>query len=97
MAESETECAAPGLHTLEPECVTAHSRVSDLQHTHTSLIKTETDLGSTHTGDLIKTESLDSRELEYVPHLHPGQIKTETGDGGYLKAEQDSDLQEMKC
>ncbi|KAJ8366968.1 hypothetical protein AAFF_G00336140 [Aldrovandia affinis] len=25
MAESETECAAPGLHTLEPECVTAHS------------------------------------------------------------------------
>ncbi|KAJ8362635.1 hypothetical protein SKAU_G00114660 [Synaphobranchus kaupii] len=25
MAESETECAAPGLNTLEPECVTAHS------------------------------------------------------------------------
>ncbi|KAJ8283179.1 hypothetical protein COCON_G00020290 [Conger conger] len=24
--ESETECAAPGLNTLEPECVTAHSR-----------------------------------------------------------------------
>ncbi|KAJ8283216.1 hypothetical protein COCON_G00020660 [Conger conger] len=23
--ESETECAAPGLNTLEPECVTAHS------------------------------------------------------------------------
>ncbi|KAJ8332416.1 hypothetical protein SKAU_G00425890 [Synaphobranchus kaupii] len=78
MAESETECAAPGLNTLEPECVTAHSRVSDVHHTHTSLIKTETDLGSTHTGDLIKTESLDSTELGYVTHLHPDQIKTET-------------------
>ncbi|KAJ8366969.1 hypothetical protein AAFF_G00336150, partial [Aldrovandia affinis] len=97
MAQSETECAAPGLHTLEPECVTAHSGVSDLHHTHTSLIKTETDLGSTHTGDLIKTESLDSTELGYVPHLHPDQIKTETDDGGYLKAEPDSDLQDIKC
>ncbi|KAJ8377431.1 hypothetical protein AAFF_G00260360, partial [Aldrovandia affinis] len=75
MAESETECAAPGLHTLEPECVTAHSGVSDLHHTHTSLIKTESDLGSTHTGDLIKTESFDSTDLGYVPHLHPDQIK----------------------
>ncbi|KAG5853690.1 hypothetical protein ANANG_G00028680, partial [Anguilla anguilla] len=28
MAESETVCAAPGLNTLEPECVTAHSGVS---------------------------------------------------------------------
>ncbi|KAJ8362645.1 hypothetical protein SKAU_G00114760 [Synaphobranchus kaupii] len=25
MAESEAECGAPGLNTLEPECVTAHS------------------------------------------------------------------------
>ncbi|KAJ8390799.1 hypothetical protein AAFF_G00099310, partial [Aldrovandia affinis] len=85
MAESRTECAAPGLLTLEPEYVTAHSGVCDLHHTHTSLIKTETDLGSTHTGDLIKTESFDSTELGYVPHLHPDQIKTETDDGGYLK------------
>ena len=53
MAESETECAAPGLNTLEPECVTAHSGVSDVHHTHTSVIKTEADLGSTHTGDNI--------------------------------------------
>ncbi|KAJ8387824.1 hypothetical protein AAFF_G00149730 [Aldrovandia affinis] len=97
MAESETKCAAPGLHTLEPEYVTAHSGVSDLHHTHTSLIKTETGLGFTHTGDLIKTESFDSKELGYVPHLHPDQIKTETDDGGYLKTEQDSDLQDIKC
>ncbi|KAJ8332025.1 hypothetical protein SKAU_G00429890, partial [Synaphobranchus kaupii] len=94
MAESETECAAPGLNTLEPECVTAHSGVSDVHHTHTSLIKT--DLGSTHTGDL-KTESLNSSELGYVTHLHPDQIKTETDDGGYLKAEHISNLQDSKC
>ncbi|KAJ8362704.1 hypothetical protein SKAU_G00115350 [Synaphobranchus kaupii] len=25
MAETETECAVPGLNTLEPECVAAHS------------------------------------------------------------------------
>ncbi|KAJ8263762.1 hypothetical protein GJAV_G00141010, partial [Gymnothorax javanicus] len=96
MAESETECAAPGLNTLEPECVTAHSGVSDVHHTHTSLIKTETDLGSTHSGDLIKMESLDSTELGYVTHLHPDQIKTETDDGGYLKSEQISDWQDIK-
>ncbi|KAG5853586.1 hypothetical protein ANANG_G00027570 [Anguilla anguilla] len=29
MAESETECAAPGLNTLEPECVTAHSGIHE--------------------------------------------------------------------
>ncbi|KAJ8372653.1 hypothetical protein AAFF_G00280690, partial [Aldrovandia affinis] len=97
MAEAETECAAPGLNTLEPECVTAHSGVSDLHHTHTSLIKTESDLGSTHTGDRIKTESFDSTELGYVPHLHPDQIKTETDDGAYLQTEQDNDLQYIKC
>ncbi|KAJ8362689.1 hypothetical protein SKAU_G00115200, partial [Synaphobranchus kaupii] len=96
MAESETECAAPGLNTLEPECVTAHSGVSDVHHTHSSLIKIETDLGSTHTGDL-KTESLDSTELGYVTHLHSDQIKTETDDGGYLKAEYISDLKDIKC
>ncbi|KAJ8362711.1 hypothetical protein SKAU_G00115420, partial [Synaphobranchus kaupii] len=96
MSESRKECAAPGLNTLEPECVTAHSGVSDVHHTHVSLIKTETDLGSTHTGDL-KTESLDSTELGYVTHLHPDQIKTETDDGGYLHAEHISDLQDIKC
>ncbi|KAJ8263774.1 hypothetical protein GJAV_G00141140, partial [Gymnothorax javanicus] len=96
MAESETECAAPGLNTLEPECVTAHSGVSDVHHTHTSLIKTETDLGSTHSGDLIKMESLDSAELGYVTHLHPDQIKTETDDGGYLKVECMDDLQDTQ-
>ncbi|KAJ8362747.1 hypothetical protein SKAU_G00115780, partial [Synaphobranchus kaupii] len=97
MAESETGCAAPGLNTLEPECVTAHSGVSDVHHTHTSLIKIETDLGSTHTGVLIKTENLDFTELGYVTHLHPDQIKTETDDGGYLKAEHISDLQDIRC
>ncbi|KAJ8362716.1 hypothetical protein SKAU_G00115470, partial [Synaphobranchus kaupii] len=97
MAESETECAAPGLNTLEPECVTAHSGVSDVHHTHTSLIKIETDMGSTHTGDLIKTECLDRTEPGYVTHLHPDQIKTEANDGGYLKAEHISDLQDIKC
>ena len=75
MAESETECAAPGLNTLEPECVTAPSGVSNVHHTHTPVIKTEADLGCTHTGNL-KTESLDNTELGYVTHLHPGQIKT---------------------
>ncbi|XP_064168502.1 zinc finger protein 664-like [Anguilla rostrata] len=96
MAESETECAAPGLNTLEPDCVSAHSGVSDVHHTDTSTIKTETDLGSTHTGDL-KVESLNSTELGYVTHLHPEDIKTETDDGGYLKAEHISDLQDIKC
>ncbi|XP_061088683.1 zinc finger protein 883-like isoform X2 [Conger conger] len=95
--ESETECAAPGLNTLEPECVTAHSGVSDGHHTHTSVIKTEADLGFTHTGDLIKTESPERTELGYVTHLHPDQIKTEAEDGGYLKAEHISDFQDFKC
>ncbi|KAG5853602.1 hypothetical protein ANANG_G00027740 [Anguilla anguilla] len=97
MAESDTECAGPGLNTLEPECVTAHSGVSDVHHTHASLIKTETDLGSTHIGDLIKTETLDSTELGYVTHLHPDQIKTEADDGGYRQAEHISDLQVIEC
>ena len=70
-------------------------RVSDVHHTHTSVIKTEADLGSTHTGDLIKTESLDNTELGYVTHLHPGKIKTEAGDGGYLKAEHISDSEDF--
>ncbi|KAJ8362650.1 hypothetical protein SKAU_G00114810 [Synaphobranchus kaupii] len=96
MAESETECAAPGLNTLEPECVTAHSGVSDVHHTQTSLIKIETDLSSTHTG-VVKIESLDSTELGYVTHLHPDQIKTEADDGRYLKVEHISDLQDIKC
>ncbi|KAJ8362670.1 hypothetical protein SKAU_G00115010, partial [Synaphobranchus kaupii] len=97
MAESETECAAPGLNTLEPECVAAHSGVSDVHHTHTSLIKTESDLGSSDTGDFIKRESLDRAELAYVTHLHPDQIKTETDDGGYIEPVHISDLQDIKC
>ncbi|KAJ8362996.1 hypothetical protein SKAU_G00118270, partial [Synaphobranchus kaupii] len=95
MAESETECAAPGLNTLEQECVTAHSGVSDVHHTNTSMIKTETDLGSTLTG-VLKTENLDSTELGCETHLHPGQIKTETDDGGYLEPEPISDVQDIK-
>ncbi|KAJ8278402.1 hypothetical protein GJAV_G00087240, partial [Gymnothorax javanicus] len=75
MAESETKCTTPGLNTLEPECVTANSRVSDVHHTHTIPIKTESALGSTHSGDLIKMESLDRTEQGYVTHLHPDQIK----------------------
>ena len=97
MAESETKCTTPGLNTLEPECVTAHSGVSAVHHTDSSLIKTETDLGPTNTGGLIKTESLDFTELAYRTHLHPDQIKTETDDGGYIKAEHTSVLQEIKC
>ncbi|KAJ8335489.1 hypothetical protein SKAU_G00388310, partial [Synaphobranchus kaupii] len=97
MAQSETECAAPGLNTLELECVTAHSAVSDVHHTHTSLIKAETDQGSTHTEDFIKTESLDNAELGDVTHLLPDQIKTEADYGGYLKPKQFSDLQDIKC
>ncbi|KAJ8363297.1 hypothetical protein SKAU_G00121280, partial [Synaphobranchus kaupii] len=75
--ESETEWAIPGLDTLEPESVTAHSGVGDVHRTDRSLIKTEPDLGSTHTGD-VKKENLDYTELEYVSHLHPDQMKTET-------------------
>ncbi|XP_064181043.1 zinc finger protein 658B-like isoform X4 [Anguilla rostrata] len=96
MAESETECAAPGLNTLEPECVTAHSGVSDVRHTHSSLIKTETHLDSPQTGDLIKTESLDSAELRCISHMHSDQTKTESVDGGYVKVEHISELQDIK-
>ncbi|XP_064181050.1 zinc finger protein 723-like isoform X4 [Anguilla rostrata] len=95
MAESETECAAPGLNTLEPECVTAHSGVSDVHHTHTSL-KTETHLDSPQTGDFIKTENLDSAELGCISHLHSDQTKTESVDGGYVKVEHISELQDIK-
>ena len=98
MAESETECAAPGLSTLEPECVTAHSRVSDVHHTHTSVIKAEADLGFTHTKDLQKTEPVDSTELAYATHVHPDQIKTETDDDrGYLELKHTRDSQDFKC
>ncbi|KAJ8363352.1 hypothetical protein SKAU_G00121830, partial [Synaphobranchus kaupii] len=93
--ESETEWAIPGLDTLEPESVTAHSGVGDVHRTDGSLIKTEPDLGSTHTGHL-KKENLDYTQLEYVSHLHPDHIKTETDDGGYLKPEH-RDLQDFKC
>ncbi|KAJ8278485.1 hypothetical protein GJAV_G00088120, partial [Gymnothorax javanicus] len=96
MAESETKCTAPGLNTLEPECVTANSRVSDLHHTEASLIKTETDLSPSNTEDL-KTESLDFTELGHVTHLYPDQIKNENDDGDYIKAELVSVLQDVKC
>ncbi|XP_035259431.1 zinc finger protein 558-like isoform X2 [Anguilla anguilla] len=96
MAESETEYAAPGLNTLEPECVSAHSGVSDVHHTHTSLIKAEPDLVFSHNEDH-KTEILKSTELQYVTHLRPDQIKTETDDEGYLNEEHISELQDFKC
>ncbi|KAJ8278457.1 hypothetical protein GJAV_G00087810 [Gymnothorax javanicus] len=95
MAESETKCSTPGLNTLEPECLTANSRVSDLQHTEASLIKTETDLSPSNTEDL-KTESLDFTELAYVTHENSDQIKTET-DGDYIKTEDVSILPDIKC
>ncbi|KAJ8278540.1 hypothetical protein GJAV_G00088710 [Gymnothorax javanicus] len=96
MAESETKCTAPGPNTLEPECVTANSRVSDLHHAEASLIKKETYLGPINTGDL-KTESLNFADLAYVTHLHPDQIKTEANDGDYIKTENVSVLQDIKC
>ncbi|KAJ8278527.1 hypothetical protein GJAV_G00088580, partial [Gymnothorax javanicus] len=96
MAESETKCTAPGLNTLEPECVTANSRVSDLQHTEASVIKTEADLSSSNSGDL-KTESRDFTELACETHLYPDQIKTETDYGDYIKVEHVNVLQDVKC
>ncbi|KAJ8278359.1 hypothetical protein GJAV_G00086770, partial [Gymnothorax javanicus] len=96
MAESETKLTPPVLNALEPEFVTVNSRVSDLHHTETSLIKTETDLSPNSTGDL-KTESLDFTELAWVTHLHPDQIKTEADDGGYIKTECISVLPDIKC
>ncbi|KAG5851453.1 hypothetical protein ANANG_G00093610 [Anguilla anguilla] len=86
MAESETGCAAPGLKTLEPECVTGHSGVSDVHHADAPLIKTETDLGPTYAGDLT-TESPDFANLVCVTHQNPDRIKTETDDGGHVKSE----------
>ncbi|KAJ8278545.1 hypothetical protein GJAV_G00088760 [Gymnothorax javanicus] len=96
MAESETKCTAPGPNTLEPECVTANSRVSDLHHTEASLIKTEADLSPSNSGDL-KTESLNFTDLAYVTHLHPDQIKTETNDGDYINTENVRVFQDSKC
>ncbi|KAJ8278535.1 hypothetical protein GJAV_G00088660 [Gymnothorax javanicus] len=96
MAESETKCTAPGLNTLQPECVTANSRVSDLHHTEASLIKTEADLSSSNTGDL-KTESIDFTDLTYGTHLHLDQVKTKTESGDYIKPEHISVSQDIKC
>ncbi|KAJ8278541.1 hypothetical protein GJAV_G00088720 [Gymnothorax javanicus] len=96
MAESETKCTAPGPNTLEPECVTANSRVSDLHHTEASLIKTEADLSLINSGDL-KTESLEFTELACLNRLCPDQIKTETNDRDYIKTENVSVLQDIKC
>ncbi|KAJ8278458.1 hypothetical protein GJAV_G00087820, partial [Gymnothorax javanicus] len=95
MAESEIKCTAPGPNTLEPECVTANSRGSDLHHTEASLIKTETDLSPNNTEDL-KTESLDFTDLACVT-LYPEQIKTETADGDEIKAQHVSALPDIKC
>ncbi|KAJ8278454.1 hypothetical protein GJAV_G00087780 [Gymnothorax javanicus] len=96
MAESETKCTAPGLNTLEPECVTANSRVSDLHHTDASVMKTETDLSSTCCGGL-KMESLDFTELAYVTHLYPDQVKTEVDMKDYIKTEHVSVMSVIKC
>ncbi|KAJ8278443.1 hypothetical protein GJAV_G00087670, partial [Gymnothorax javanicus] len=96
MAESETKCTTAGLNTLEPECVTANSRVSDLHYTEAPLIKTETDLCPISSG-VLKTESLDFTDLAYATHLYPDQIKTETVDGDYIKTELVSILPDIKC
>ncbi|KAJ8278446.1 hypothetical protein GJAV_G00087700, partial [Gymnothorax javanicus] len=85
MAESEIKCTAPGLNTLEPECVTANSRVSDLHYTGASVIKTETDL------------SRDFTNMACVTHLCPNQVKTETDEGEYIKTEHISFLPDIKC
>ncbi|KAJ8362642.1 hypothetical protein SKAU_G00114730, partial [Synaphobranchus kaupii] len=86
---AETECAVPGLTTLEPECVTAHSGVSDVHQTHTSLIKIETNMGSTHTR-VLKIESLDSTDFkaEHINDLpdcmafiiKPDELKCESSE-----------------
>ncbi|KAJ8278456.1 hypothetical protein GJAV_G00087800, partial [Gymnothorax javanicus] len=96
MAESETKCTAPGPNTLEPECVTANSRVSDLHHTEASLIKTQTDLSSTCSGGL-KMESLDCTEVACVTHLYPDQVKTEVDVNNYIKTEHVSVVPDIKC
>ncbi|KAJ8278482.1 hypothetical protein GJAV_G00088090, partial [Gymnothorax javanicus] len=96
MAESETKCTASEPNTLEPECVTANSRVSDLHHTEASLIKTETDLSPSNTEDH-KTESLDFTELAFVTNAHSGQVKTETADGDFIKTEDVRILPDIKC
>ncbi|KAJ8289699.1 hypothetical protein GJAV_G00004280, partial [Gymnothorax javanicus] len=94
MAESETKCTTLRLNTLEPECVSANSRVSELHYRGASLVKTETDLGPTNTG-VLKTESLDFTELAFVTHLHSDQIKTH--DGETIKTEHVSILPDIKC
>ncbi|KAJ8278368.1 hypothetical protein GJAV_G00086860, partial [Gymnothorax javanicus] len=93
MAESETRCTTQALSTLEPDCAAVHYGVSDEDHSDTSLIKTETHQGSSHTV-VIKTEC---KHCTHVSHLHPGPIKTETADGDCIKAEQISDLEDIKC
>ncbi|KAJ8278267.1 hypothetical protein GJAV_G00085740, partial [Gymnothorax javanicus] len=92
MAESEIKCTAPA---QGPECVTAHTAVSDLPFTDTSLIKTETDLVSPNNGDVIKTESPDFMETAFVSHLHPEKVKKEA-EGQYVKAGH-RELLDMKC
>ncbi|KAJ8278403.1 hypothetical protein GJAV_G00087250 [Gymnothorax javanicus] len=96
MAGSEIKCTTPGLNTLEPECVTAHSRVSDLHYTEASLMKTETDLGPFDTRDL-KTESHDFTEVAREAHLHSDQIKTETVDGNSIEPAHMSVFPDTEC
>ncbi|KAJ8278427.1 hypothetical protein GJAV_G00087500, partial [Gymnothorax javanicus] len=95
MAESEIKCTTPGLNKLEPECVTANSRVSDFHHTEAPLIKTETDLGPISSG-VLKIESLDFTDLTYVIPLFPDQVKTEMDDGDNIKAEPVSILPDIE-
>ncbi|KAJ8278358.1 hypothetical protein GJAV_G00086760 [Gymnothorax javanicus] len=96
MADSVAKCTTAGLNTLEPECVTTNSRVSDLHYTEVPLIKTETDPSPINTGDL-KTESLDFTDLAHVTQLHPDQFKIETTDGDCIRAECISVLPGIKC
>ncbi|KAJ8285509.1 hypothetical protein GJAV_G00027630 [Gymnothorax javanicus] len=96
MVESEKKCTTPGLNTLEPECVTANSRVSDLHCTEASLIKTETDLGPINTGGL-RTECPVFTDLAYVTYMYPDQVKNRTEDGDNIKVENVGVLPDTKC
>ncbi|KAJ8278381.1 hypothetical protein GJAV_G00087000 [Gymnothorax javanicus] len=93
IAETETKYSAL---ELRQECVTAHSGVCDARRTSSSLIKTETDVVSIHSWDIIKTESQDFTEQACVTHLHPEKVKEETDDGFCIKAEHRG-LLDNKC
>ncbi|XP_064198379.1 zinc finger protein 664-like [Anguilla rostrata] len=85
-----------GFGTHEPACVTAHCGFAPPQ-TGTAPVKTETSVA-----DVMETECSSSTELECVARLRPDQIKTESDQGDYVKAEQDFRLvtvgfDEVKC